>query len=87
MRETEERERAEIAERRAARKAQIERAAAQQQQAPQYDWSDFWQDLDQRVAAAVDARVAVYREGERAAVDLTRELIISRHGGAGDIRF
>jgi len=76
MREAEERERAEAEKRRAARKAQAERAAAQQHApAAQYDWSDFWQDLDQRVAVAVDARVAAYQESERASADLTRELM------------
>jgi hypothetical protein len=79
MRETEARERGEIEKRRAARRAQAERAAEQSQaaaaQSQAYDWGAFWQDLEQRIAAAVDARVASYRESAEAMADTVRELM------------
>jgi hypothetical protein len=78
IREREERERAEIAQKRAARKAQAERAAAQSQpaaaQSQAYDWDSFYRDLDQRIAAKVDARVAAYQDNERASAERLSEL-------------
>jgi hypothetical protein len=54
----------------------VQAAAAQQQAASvEYDWSGFWQDLDRRIASAVDARVAAYQENERASAEMMRELM------------
>jgi hypothetical protein len=72
--EDEERDRV-AAEKRRARAQQQAAAVEQQAQAAQYDWTDFYRDLDQRIASAVDARIAGYQESERASAEMMRELM------------